>query len=664
MSGTIEPLHKARVVERQDHRIGRAWVRSAESITPSADGRWLTHQDERAVHGDVDEGPVLIMLGSASSPALAALEAHGGAGARTYVLAPSRWSPASRALVRHPKVLIRRIGEVPLSAVLTPAGAEIWMGATAGGAASWRLRLCDAQAAALRQLFLRLFWHEAIDEAWTGGSRLAFRAAAERPFDVPELPSSATARLMTPDVTLDAFRAESRVLLNQGPPPSSGALQRLWIPPSGIHHGALARLASDGAAVGWEDRDLPDLATDGESGQVLLPGTRGRLRLALSPGQAAELMALLDAPTAWSFQLDVRLGDHVGDGAQLWLEGAAEARLVEAEQVIDLPDARAAELRDMEDASPMQWPEPHPLSATVRHRWTVRPPRAPTGAKVDALIGRWQEVDADWSSRLDALGQSLAAADEERGRVGKAFARLAGALLGFQRKHADLSAEVEDLARRRPSESGPVESAAMFRQLTELETHAGRLRADQEEEEHKARELEAREQQELAWRARVDAARHGIPGKQAEATDLEHQRLVLAANLEGVDEALPSADKKAIKDLKARRHKLRDELARLDRSLQGRRDELARLEQDTTEAFAFTPPPRPKPPRKASAGRFVPTQATPAERVVPDESLPEVGSLRSLKGERYLVIDIWEHLELGEQAAQRLHAHLVAPEGS
>lgn len=208
-----------------------------------------------------------------------------------------------------------------------------------------------------------------------------------------------------------------------------------------------------------------------------------------------------------------------------------------------------------------------------------------------------------------------------------------------------------------------MEAVSMFRQLAELETRAGRLRADQEEAEHEAREAEAREQQELAWRARVEAARQGIPGKKAELAELERRRLALAGEREAIDDALKSADKKTRKDLAARRHKLRDELERHDQRLRSGRDELARLERETVEVFSFTPP-RPKRPRKASAGRFVPTQAAPTERVVPDESLPEVGSLRSLKGQRYLVIDAWNDLELGEQAAKRLDARLVAPEGS
>jgi hypothetical protein len=49
---------------------------------------------------------------------------------------------------------------------------------------------------------------------------------------------------------------------------------------------------------------------------------------------------------------------------------------------------------------------------------------------------------------------------------------------------------------------------------------------------------------------------------------------------------------------------------------------------------------------------------------VPDEAPPEVGALRSQKGQRYLVIQTWEELAKGEQAAARLSAKLVAPENA
>ena len=47
---------------------------------------------------------------------------------------------------------------------------------------------------------------------------------------------------------------------------------------------------------------------------------------------------------------------------------------------------------------------------------------------------------------------------------------------------------------------------------------------------------------------------------------------------------------------------------------------------------------------------------------VPEDALPEVGALRVVKGQRYLVIETWEELDRGEQEASRLSAKLVAQE--
>jgi hypothetical protein len=278
------------------------------------------------------------------------------------------------------------------------------------------------------------------------------------------------------------------------------------------------------------------------------------------------------------------------------------------------------------------------------------------------LVVRWRAVDTDWSSRLAALSETLAATDEHRGYLGRTFSRLMGAMVGFVRAHGDLATEVTTLARRRLSDAGPAESAALLRRLAALGSQASQLRTDQEDAEHEALTSNEREQQEAAWRARVEAARRDLPGKRSEIEAFEGRQPATSGELAEIDEALKSADKKTRKDLKARRLKLSDELTRLDRMLARSRDELAQLERQVDEPFTFKPPTRPKSQRKGSGGRFVPTSTGTATSILPEEALPEAGVLRSLKGQRYLVIDAWEDLEPGERAAQRLRAQLVAPE--
>ncbi|MEX1365550.1 MAG: hypothetical protein AB1Z98_20650 [Nannocystaceae bacterium] len=606
---------------------------------------------------------MLIMLGTASSPALAPMLAHGRAGARVYVLAPSWWEPTDPSLLRCPTVLIRRVPEVPVSAMHTVDGAELWMGSKPEAATPWRLRLDDDQAAALRQLFLRLFWHDAIDETWTGVERLRSRPAAPRPFDVPEPPTDASIRLLPGGSTLGPSRPDQRILLHDGAN-VSGTPRRLWVPPSGAHHPAMARLARKGAAVVWDDHALPELATDGRSGVALLPGTLDRLRVELSAEQAAEAATLLDGPAAWSFELDVRLGDHGRDGAGFWLPEAEQSRPVDLEQVIDLPDVHAAELRLMDEAEPEQWPQAHPLSLSVRYRWQVQPPRVPSNTKEDAVVGRWRALDASWDARCRSLAQALAAADEHRDRIGRSFPGLTSALMGFARTHDRVKSELESLASARISEAGPAKAEDLLRQLAPLEALASRMQSDQEEAEHEAEVQRKREQQELAWKAGVDTARRELPTKRDELQVAKARHSALEDELADVERSLAASGvgKQARKDLEARRHKLRDELERLGRRLDGLRGTVAELDRRANESFTFRPPAKPRATAKGSGSRFVPTSSTPVTTAVPDDALPEVGTLRARKNTRYLVIETWKDLEPGQRSAQRLGARLVAPE--
>lgn len=664
MTRPIQPIAREHVVDRKDHRLATAWVHGPRSQPPTARGHWVTRSDEPPslpVESDPSDR-VLVMLDSVSSPAEDVLVTLARSGARAYVLAPARWEPSDPVLRRCSTLLVRRAADLPMSAVHTGSHAQLWLGPTAGGPAPWRLRLDREQGAALLRLFLRLFWHEAIDEAWSDGERLAFRAAAARPFDVPEPPADAALRWLQGEESLEALGPQHRVHL-QGMVPPTTRVQRLWLSPSGSHHAALARLVRDGTTVVGGERGLPDVATDGHSGVVVLPGARGRLRIALSPEQAAELAARLDEPATWTFYRDARLGDHASGHAMLWLEASEHARPVDPAQVIDLPDVQASALRGMDALMPPQWPEPDPLALTVRYRFTVRPPRAPAKASEDALVARWRALDDHWSSRTQALELALAAAGEHRGRIASAFSRLAGAIVGFGRTHDELQHELSRLAAHRPSQAGPEQARDMMQRIEPLEARVSRLHREQGDVEHQARVDEEREQQHAAWEAQVEAARRELPGKREELQAAEARAAALRHELAEVERAREAAElgKQARKDLKARHGKLGDELQRLERRIETLRAARVGLEQRATAPFVFAPPEQPKTPPRGG-GRFVPAAPEPTPLPVPEQALPAVGVLRSLAGQRYLVIAAWGDLELGEAAALRLGARLCAAE--
>lgn len=656
MKGPIQHTVRHRVEMRSDARLPTAWTGGVTAPAMWTDGEWLTRTPRPAA--PVGNAPVLVLLGDGSERARVDLLARVLADARVYALVGPGWGsdPADNQLLQIPRLLVRRLPEVPATSIHYETEACLWIG---GG---FILRLDPTQAEALRQTFLRLFWHEATEEAWSGGRQFVWRPARERPFDVPEVPVSASVRWEPPDARLTGAPRGALLHVSAGDPPDA-APRQLWFPAGPNHHEQLAKLTQAGVDVLWADRGLPDLLVNGGGGEVLLPGTRGRLRLRLSANQATDVGRLLGVPPVWRFQTSVRLGEANDHGAQFWLPGEAAARGLEAEQLVEVPEVLAASLREVPNTAPSSVPAAQPLSLAVRYRWTVLPPRAPAGAEEDALVGRWRNIDKDWTARIARVRGALVAAEVERGRIGSAFSRLVSAILGFERTHGGLLARVDALEARQLSVAGPSGAPALLAELNELEDAARRHQADLHEAERRAREDVERERQRAAWQSRVDSANVALPGRRAALTTAECRRGVIVDELRGIEESLKVGDKKTRKDAAANQRKLSDDLRRADREVARLRGEISSLEQQVAEPLEFRPPPASTGRPAQPAGRFVPSaSSTRPGANVPAEALPEVGSLVCHKGQRYLVIQTWEQLAIGEQTAARLAAKLVAPE--
>lgn len=658
MHGPIRRLVRDRVERRDEVRLPSAWIGGEPIRGEVAALSWFQRDAEVAAGRPEPASPVLVMLASDDSAALKDVESNGRLGERVYVIVPSGWGKGQvpSQILRCSRVLIRRVPEVPASGVHANGSARIWIGG------QWRLRLELEQAEAFRQVFLRLFWHDATEETWTGGEQLTWRTADERPFDVPDLPSGAPVRLVAPDAFPRVDVQGAALHLASGAPPAATP-RRLWFPPGPDHQDGLSRLVRSGTKVGWDDRMLPDLIIGENGAEALLPGTRSRLRIVLTSAQAADAARILEPPTRWRFGVDLRLGDLVPEGSVVWLPGETAARSIEPEQSIEVPDLPASTLRGVSDSSPPLLPPPQPLALSVRYRWTVVPPRLPAGAEDDPLVRQWHKVDEDWMSRLGRVRDALQAAKGERGRIRQAFSRLMSAMLGFERTHGELEAQVASMRERLPSAAGPAGAPEMLSRLAEIEEQSRKLRGDMEEAERKAREDQEREKQEAAWQSRVSAAIRDVPSLRGALSEAEARRPGITEELATIEKSLKSADKGARADLIARQRKVSDELDWANKEVSRLRGELAASEQRAAERFEFRPAGRPPTRVSQSGGRFVPASAsTRSSADVPKEELPAVGALRRHRGQRYLVIQNWEDLTAGEQAANRLSAALVAPE--
>jgi len=656
MQGLIQRTVRHRVEPRADARLPTAWIGGNMAQPPWTDGTWLTRTPGRAA--PAGNAPALVLLGNGGEDARAALLAHAAAGARVYALVGPGWGKdqADSQVLQAPRVLIRRLAEVPASAVHAGTAARLWLG---GGIT---LRLDPTQAEALRQTFLRLFWHEATEEAWSGGRQFVWRPARERPFDVPEASASATVRLEPPDARLTGDLRGALMYVGGGLPPDT-APRRLWFPAGPDHHERLARLAQAGMEVVWSGRGLPDLQVNGGSGEALLPGTRRRLRLRLTADQAHEFSRLLEAPPEWRFRTDVRLGEASHLSAPFWLPGDAAARELEAEQLVIAPDVQATVLRDMPSTSPTSIPPADPLALAVRLQWTVVPPRLPARADEDALVGRWQKLDEDWIQRLVAVRDALKNSDDERSRIGRAFSRLLSGVLGFERTHMKLHEQLSELDSERLSKVGPAGAAVLLTRLEQLEQSTKQHQGDLADAERKARDEQEREKQAAEWTKRVERAKNDATTSRDEIAKVEILEVQLAQEASEIEVQLRDATSAQKKDLSVRQKKIGDDRKQNKDCLRRLRHKLERHEQEANRPFEFKSTRQETKVQQAQGQRFVP-KGTPARSLnnVPDDALPEVGSLRTHKGQRFLVIHAWEQLDAGEKEAARLSAELVAPE--
>lgn len=128
MQGPIQRMVRSRVESRTDARLPTAWIGGAAGQPMWTDGSWLMRTSVRAAAaGDM---PVLVVLGNGDEDARATLLAHASTGVRVYALVGPEWgkNQTDNQLLQAPRVLIRRVPEVPASAIHAGNEARLWIG--------------------------------------------------------------------------------------------------------------------------------------------------------------------------------------------------------------------------------------------------------------------------------------------------------------------------------------------------------------------------------------------------------------------------------------------------------------------------------------------------------------------------------------------------------
>ena len=670
LSGTIGPWEAEEAEDRHAVMIPHCWERQASPNTRLASagvpGVLVAAREAARLLPPPGPDDVLLAVLAAKPPEIlidAVLEAA-DRGTRVYLLAESDFgeSGVGREFGKKSKarVLVRRLSGLCCSAVLADRGRTggLFIGPGPSEEAPWFFPLSGAQGEAMFRLALRLFWHEASDEAWTSTDGLQFAEPRDRPFDVPLLAPGAPVHFGSggrTDDKVSVWHSPAGVLPAE-PPPST-----VVVPPTGVSQDALAAAVRGGSTVAWSAIGLPTLSTGSMAGTLELASERFPVHVQLEAKQAAAVESIVSSAVesaAWRFAVDAALGDLDGE---VWLPGSPSPQSPIARHDHHCGRTEAESLDGFTTTNSPDRPTPPVLAKSVRWRWTVLPPRVPPAAKADPLIASWQRLDDEVSKRLDIVRERLGGVAEHEGAIGKAFAALAGALKGFGRTRSALGKKVDELAASKPSSLVPEEATQLLTALSELEDAAGALGVEVVKAESKAQDDRERERQQSDFDGKREQAEKDLTALRVERE--ERQKEFDQAQVELGEFATNDGAQMSRNERRALQKKLKAKAEQTKKRLSAVEHRVSTTQAILAEEFEFRP--SRKPPKsalgRAKGARFVPTAKQKKTTSSPAEGLPRVGALYAHKGQRYLAITTWEQLEDGEAESQRLDAHLVAP---
>lgn len=645
-----------RASDRRGERLATAWVHHGE--VPATQGSIFVRDVVDAVAVDDRDDVVLAMLSGACPSAERAVRDAAARGARVYVLAHEAWGAGEVALFASaPKacVLVRRVARPPVTAICGSRHAWLWFGDDAA-APAWRMALDLGQREAMRAAFLRMFWHDAIDEGMNRDGVVAFGPCGARPFDVPEAPRGASVVIAAGVHALEEG-APDRLVYVDSMAMLPRKARRVWLSTPFDHHERLAEMTRAGVEVVSDPRALPRCHVDREHGALMPRSARWSMTIRLDAAQREALAAILAGPASWRFRADIALGDiEATPGARVQLPGSAQAAPLTGFEALRADDVRAESLRACATAAPTAWPTPHPLSLSVAWQWEVIPPGRPRNGKDAPLVESWRGFDDEYAKRVRRATESLAQVRDRQGPLAKTFATLKAALLGFERTRERLDAELARLAAEVPSRAGPERAGTLAMTLLRIEPEVSTLAADLDKAEREAREASERDEQRAAFDRQREQDRRDRLEKSREFESKRTLRGEIEAKLAALGGAADGSSETASKDREAARKRLGDELSKMSRHIALLEGLLRDLDRALQREFVFQPTSAAP---KKSGGGFVPS-AAPLGLHAPANALPSVGRLLVADARQFLAIARWSELDDGEREARRLNASLVA----
>jgi predicted nucleic acid-binding Zn-ribbon protein len=651
---------RGRTSDRRASRLDTVWLmrrHNAEHYDTALSSDVLVQDPHSPVMVSSDE-PMLVALSDEVSAVTATASAAIEAGRRVYGLTPAGWpgniAPDWLAGASSTSVLFRRVRDAPMAAVI--CGGEGWLWLGAGGPGSWRVTLDTEQVAAARQVFLELYWNQADDEAWPADGGLQWHARGDPPFDLPRTVPQATVRLERTGAQHLTPAASGSVYFPDGSVPE-GFGRRLWLPPSGNEHARLADAVRAGTDVGWTDLGLP-ACTTGECPVMNAATGRWSLRITLTPSQGAVLTQLLERDPDAVFRTACPLGEvqaWLGPGGRVWLAGRNEPDSLIHEQKLDAGAVPAASLRDVPNTEPESWPEPGPLALSAHWSWQVSPPQAPDGATEDPLVQKWRQIDDRYAADATSAQATLTRIETKEGTLGRAFATLAGPLLGFKSQRRRLEAELRECVAATPSMAGPAGVGDLLDQLAKTAEEVKRLDDEIADAERKEADKIERKRQQVEHARTQDNARKALTRHTGEL-DRKQQRLGEIETELG--ELAANSSRTEAKGRQVTRGKLRDERNRLEKQIRQLEQQVEQDRADIDRPFEHRVSPVASGTKRKAT--FIPPTSDLAQRTIPVEAPPAVGRLLRAGKDRLLAISQWNELGEGESEADRLGARLVA----